>query len=220
MRKIIGLLTPALIILAGALVVKYREDMVTWLTVGLGAIFFISGLISCISYYIQRRHVLKMRAEGITLFDSEGKPVGQSMPTFPIVGVGSLILGVILASMPETFLSWLTYIFAAIILLVSVYQIADLIVANRYGRVGWAYWVMPIIMLLAAIVALVNPETISSSPLFFLGWAMMISGAVMIVNVLKIYTVCRAAEKRAADMAKVAESAVEVNEETSLVTKE
>jgi hypothetical protein len=41
MRKIIGLLTPALIILAGALVVKYREDMVTWLTVGLGAIFFI-----------------------------------------------------------------------------------------------------------------------------------------------------------------------------------
>ena len=220
MRKIIGLLTPALIILAGALVVKYREDMVTWLTVGLGAIFFISGVISCISYYIQRRHVLKMRAEGITLFDSEGKPVGQSMPTFPIVGVGSLILGIILASMPETFLSWLTYIFAAIILLVSVYQIADLIVANRYGRVGWAYWVMPIIMLLAAIVALVNPEAISSSPLFFLGWAMMISGAVMIVNVLKIYTVRRAAEKRAADMAKTAESAVEVNEETSLVTKE
>ena len=220
MRKIIGLLTPALIILAGALVVKYREDMVTWLTVGLGAIFFISGVISCISYYIQRKHVLKMRAEGITLFDSEGKPIGQSMPTFPIVGVGSLILGVILASMPETFLSWLTYIFAAIILLVSVYQIADLIVANRYGRVGWAYWVMPIIMLLAAIVALVNPETISSSPLFFLGWAMMISGAVMIVNVLKIYTVRRAAEKRAADMAKTAESAVEVNEETSLVTKE
>ena len=220
MRKILGLATPALIILSGILIVKFREDMVTWLTVGLGAIFFISGIISCISYYIQRKHVLKMRAEGITLFDSEGKPVGQSMPTFPIVGVGSLILGVILASMPETFLNWLTYIFAAIILLVSVYQIADLIVANRYGRVGWAYWVMPIIMLLAAVVALVNPESISSSPLFFLGWAMIISGAVMIVNVLKIYTVRRAAEKRAADLAKKAERAVEVNEETSLITKE
>lgn len=220
MRKILGLATPALIILSGILIVKFREDMVTWLTVGLGAIFFISGIISCISYYIQRKHVLKMRAEGITLFDSEGKPVGQSMPTFPIVGVGSLILGVILASMPETFLNWLTYIFAAIILLVSVYQIADLIVANRYGRVGWAYWVMPIIMLLAAVVALVNPDSISSSPLFFLGWAMIISGAVMIVNVLKIYTVRRAAEKRAADLAKKAESAVEVNEETSLIAKE
>ncbi len=222
MRKILGLATPALIILSGILIVKYREEMVTWLTVGLGAIFFISGIISCVSYYIQRKHVLKMRAEGITLFDSEGKPVGQSMPTFPIVGVGSLILGVILASMPETFLNWLTYIFAAIILLVSVYQIADLIVANRYGRVGWAYWVMPIIMLLAAVVALVNPESISSSPLFFLGWAMIISGGVMIVNVLKIYTVRRAAEKRAADLAKKAESAaeVEVKEETDLIVKE
>ena len=222
MRKILGLATPALIILSGILIVKYREDMVTWLTVGLGAIFFISGIISCVSYYIQRKHVLKMRAEGITLFDSEGKPVGQSMPTFPIVGVGSLILGVILASMPETFLNWLTYIFAAIILLVSVYQIADLIVANRYGRVGWAYWVMPIIMLLAAVVALVTPESISSSPLFFLGWAMIISGGVMIVNVLKIYTVRRAAEKRAADLAKKAESAVEVEvkEETDLIVKE
>ena len=222
MRKILGLATPALIILSGILIVKYREEMVTWLTVGLGAIFFISGIISCVSYYIQRKHVLKMRAEGITLFDSEGKPVGQSMPTFPIVGVGSLILGVILASMPETFLNWLTYIFAAIILLVSVYQIADLIVANRYGRVGWAYWVMPIIMLLAAVVALVNPESISSSPLFFLGWAMIISGAVMIVNVLKIYTVRRAAEKRAADLAKKAESVaeVEVKEETVLIVKE
>ena len=209
MRKILGLATPALIILSGILIVKYRED-------------FISGIISCVSYYIQRKHVLKMRAEGITLFDSEGKPVGQSMPTFPIVGVGSLILGVILASMPETFLNWLTYIFAAIILLVSVYQIADLIVANRYGRVGWAYWVMPIIMLLAAVVALVNPESISSSPLFFLGWAMIISGAVMIVNVLKIYTVRRAAEKRAADLEKKAESAVEVEvkEETDLIVKE
>jgi uncharacterized membrane protein HdeD (DUF308 family) len=222
MRKILGLATPALIILSGILIVKYREEMVTWLTVGLGAIFFISGIISCVSYYIQRKHVLKMRAEGITLFDSEGNPVGQSMPTFPIVGVGSLILGVILASMPETFLNWLTYIFAAIILLVSVYQIADLIVANRYGRVGWAYWVMPIIMLLAAVVALVNPESISSSPLFFLGWAMIISGGVMIVNVLKIYTVRRAAEKRAADLAKKAESAVEVEvkEETDLIVKE
>jgi hypothetical protein len=81
---------------------------------------------------------------------------------------------------------------------------------------------MPIIMLLAAVVALVNPESISSSPLFFLGWAMIISGAVMIVNVLKIYTVRRAAEKRAADLAKKAESAVEVEvkEETDLIVKE
>ena len=220
MRKIIGLLTPALIILAGVLVVKFREDMVTWLTVGLGAIFFIAGVISCISYYILRKHVLKMRADGISLFDAEGNAIGQSMPMFPIVGVGSLILGVVLASMPETFLNGLTYIFGIIILLVSVYQIADLIMASRYGRVGWMYWIMPVVMLLAAIVALVHPESIASDPLFFLGWSMIISGMVMIVNMLKIYTVRRSAEKRAAELAKASETAVEVKEETGLTTNE
>ena len=187
MRKLIVFLTPALIILAGILVVKYREDMVTWMTIGLGAIFFMAGVISCISYYIQ---------------------------------IGSLVLGVVLASMPETFLNGLTFIFAVIILLSSVYLIADLIMVNRYGKVGWGYWIMPILMLLGAIVALVHPATIASSPLFFLGWAMIISGLVMIVNMLKTFTVRRAALKRAAEQANVVETAVEVNEETSLITKE
>lgn len=229
MRKILSLVTPVLILLAGALVVKYREEMVTWLTMGIGSIFFISGVISCISYYIQRKHALKMKAEGISVMDSEGNPVNQSMPMFPIVGVGSIILGVILATMPETFADFLTYIFALVVLLMSVYQISDLLIANRYGRVGWMFWVMPVIMFLVSIVAIVSPDTIASSTepnyfstrLFFLGWAMIISSAVMIVNVLKIFTVRRAAEKRASQLAKSAEEAVEAKEEsTELTTQE
>ena len=225
MRKLIVFLTPALIILAGILVVKYREDMVTWMTIGLGAIFFMAGVISCISYYIQRKHVQKLRdkiADGISLVDANGNVIEQSMPTFPIVGIGSLVLGIVLASMPETFLNGLIFIFAVIILLSSVYLIADLIMVNRYGKVGWGYWIMPILMLLGAIVALVHPATIASSPLFFLGWAMIISGLVMIVNMLKTFTVRRAALKRAAEQANVVETAVEVEEEkeTGLIVKE
>ena len=225
MRKLIVFSTPALLILAGILVVKYREDMVTWMTIGLGAIFFMAGVISCISYYIQRKHVQKLRdkiADGISLVDANGNVIEQSMPTFPIVGIGSLFLGIVLASMPETFLNGLTFIFAVIILLASVYLIADLVMVNRYGKVGWGYWVMPILMLLGAIVALVHPATIASSPLFFLGWAMIISGLVMIVNMLKTYSVRRAALKRAAEQAKAAETAVEVEvkEETSLMVSE
>ena len=227
MKKLLVFLTPALIILSGILVVKYREDMVTWMTIGLGAIFFMAGVISCLTYYIQRKHVQKIRermVDGISLVDAEGNVVKQSMPTFPIVGVGSLVLGVVLASMPETFLNGLTFVFALIVLCVSVYLIADLIMVNRYGRVGWGYWIMPILMLLAAIVALVHPKTIASAPLFFLGWAMIISGLVMIVNMLKTYSVRRAAFKRAAEQAKAAEAAVEVVEEketeTGLVVRE
>ena len=220
MKKLLSLLTPALVILAGALVVKFREDMVTWLTVGIGAIFFISGIISCISYYVQRKRAIKMEAEGVFLLDSEGNPINQSKPFYPIVGIGSIILGVILASMPGTFLSWLTYIFAAIVLLVAVYQIADLLMASRYGRVGWGYWLMPVVMLLASICALVYPESIASSPLFFLGWAMIISGIGMFISIFKVFAIRRAAEKKAAEMAKNAEMAVEAKEDTELVAPE
>ena len=220
MKKLLSFLTPALVILAGVLVVKFREDMVTWLTVGIGAIFFISGIISCISYYVQHKRALKMEAEGVFLLDSEGKPINQSKPFYPIVGIGSIVLGVILASMPETFLSWLTYIFAAIVLLVAVYQIADLLMASRYGRVCWGYWLMPVVMLLASICALVYPESIASSPLFFLGWAMIISGIGMFISIFKVFAIRRAAEKKAAEMAKNAEMAVEAKEDTELVAPE
>jgi uncharacterized membrane protein HdeD (DUF308 family) len=77
-------------------------------------------------------------------------------------------------------------------------------------------------MLLGAIFALVHPATIASSPLFILGWAMIINGFVMIVNMIKTYSVRRAALKRAAEQANVVETAVEVEEEkeTGLMVKE
>ena len=42
-------------IVVGALLVKYREETVTWLTILIGVIFFVSGVISCIAYISARR---------------------------------------------------------------------------------------------------------------------------------------------------------------------
>ena len=36
-------------IVVGALLVKYREETVTWLTILIGVIFFVSGVICCIA---------------------------------------------------------------------------------------------------------------------------------------------------------------------------
>ena len=223
MYKVFYFVVSLLVVIAGVLVVKFREDMVTWITIGIGSIFFVSGVLSLISYFVQRNHVLKMRkmsAEGISITDIEGNLVEQRIPMFPVVGIGSMILGVVLASMPEIFQKWMTYLFAAFILLISLYQMINMMILRRHGRIGWGYWLMPVVMFLLSIVMLVNPDLIASSPFFFLGWAMIVSGVGMFVNMLKICVVVRAAEKRAADLAKKAESAVEVNEETSLITKE
>lgn len=41
-------------IVVGALLVKYREQTVTWMTIAIGVLFFISGVFSCASYLIAR----------------------------------------------------------------------------------------------------------------------------------------------------------------------
>ena len=82
-------------IVVGVLLVKYREDTMRWLTIVIGLLFFISGLIS-VCFYLYEKQRLK---NATPLFDAEGNEVGQRTPMFPFVGVGSMILGVILAMM-------------------------------------------------------------------------------------------------------------------------
>jgi len=41
-------------VVVGLLLIKYREDTVTWITIIIGVLFFISGLISCIVYLVNR----------------------------------------------------------------------------------------------------------------------------------------------------------------------
>src|SRR3712207_9552030 len=85
-------------IVVGALLVQYREQTVQWITISIGILFFLSGIISCATYFSARRSA----ASAPELFDVDGHKIEPLRPNFPIVGLGSLILGVILALMPTT----------------------------------------------------------------------------------------------------------------------
>lgn len=176
-------------IVVGAMLVKYREDMVTWLTISIGILFFISGIISCIAYFIQKRRYLDMKKEGITITDSTGKTVKTSSPSFPLVGIGSAVLGLVFAFRPSVFIEFGSYIFAFIILLGTVTQFADLITASRYGKIKWYFWVMPIILFVLAITVIVHPSFIASATFFFCGWSMILYGIVEIINAFKVHRV-------------------------------
>ena len=104
-------------IVVGALLVKYREETVTWLTILIGVIFFVSGVISCIAYISARR-----TANGTEIFDAQGQRITPSMPSFPLVGIGSIILGGVLALSPDTFTSGLMYVLAIILILGALGQ--------------------------------------------------------------------------------------------------
>ena len=52
-----SLLRSVCAIAVGYMLVIYRHDMVHWITLIFGALFFISGLISVIAYYVEKRRV-------------------------------------------------------------------------------------------------------------------------------------------------------------------
>ncbi len=182
-------------IVVGALLVKYREQTVTWITILIGAIFFVSGLISCIAYFAQKR---KNDEDGLDIYDAHGNLISRSKPTFPIVGLGSLILGGLLAMLPNAFVNGLVYVLAAILTLGAINQFFNLSAATRFAHIGFIWWVEPALVLLVGIIAIVKPSAIASAPLLIIGWCMMVYGAMDIINSLKIHQ-CKKWVKASAD---------------------
>lgn len=171
-------------IIVGVLLIQYREQTVTWITIAIGVLFFLSGVISLASYWAAKRNAEKM--QGQILSDSNGKPIMGMMPKFPLVSVGSLILGLLLALMPQVFIAWLMFILAFILILGALTQFVNLASAAKMGRVGILFWLFPSVLLLLGLLAIIKPSAIASAPLFIIGWGMLIYGVVEFLNAFKV----------------------------------
>ena len=171
-------------IIVGVLLIQYREQTVTWITVAIGVLFFLSGVISLASYWAAKRNAEKM--QGQILSDSNGKPIMGMKPKFPLVSVGSLILGLLLALMPQVFIAWLMFILAFILILGALTQFVNLASAAKMGRVGILFWLFPSALLLLGLLAIIKPSAIASAPLFIIGWGMLIYGVVELLNAFKV----------------------------------
>lgn len=179
-------------VIVGALLIKYREETVRWITIAMGVLFFLSGLISVVIYYSSRK-----QADDIQVYDANGKLLTGSRPAFPIVGLGSMILGIILAMMPTTFVTGLTYIFAAILILGAINQYANLAGVTKFCKVGYFYWILPSVILLVGLIAIVKPSWIATAPLFIIGWCMVIYGVAELLNAIELHIARNHIEKMA-----------------------
>lgn len=179
-------------IVVGALLVKYREQTVTWITIAIGVIFFVSGVISTVAYLSAKRQATK---EGVEIYDAKGNRLTRPMPPFPIVGIGSIILGAWLALFPNSFVNGLMFVLAGMLILGALNLFFNLAAATRFSSIGCLWWVLPVAIFLVGITALVKPSTIASAPLFIIGWGMMAYGMVDLVNTIKIHRCRKAFEK-------------------------
>ncbi len=178
-------------IVIGVLLVKFPQDGVTWLTMAIGALFLLSGVIALIAYWQAKRH-----AGEYTITDQQGRVVRGGQPTFPIVGAGRVILGLVLTLSPNAFVHGLMCMLAAVLILGGVTQLMALVAARRLGSIPLGYWVMPSVILLTGLFVVLKPSESSELPLLVLGWCSILYGVVELVNALKIHSVRKNSEVR------------------------
>lgn len=191
-----------IVLVTGFLLVKYREDTMTWMTITVGVLFLISGLVACMVYYFEKEKVAKKTAKA-ALQEGQQEEEDLKSPSFPIAGVGSIVLGIILAVMPNTFTTWMVYILSALLILGAVNQFMNLARSRQYARVPMYMWVFPTISMVVAILLISRP--IETDTLFFtlkvIGWAFMYYGVLEFVLIIRMYLVRKAYDK--AEAAKV-----------------
>lgn len=187
-------------IVFGYLLVIYRNQMLHWTTIAFGALFFLSGLVSVIAYYAEKRRAANMAERLSAMSEMRGKemetPSEDSirhslMPGFPIVGIGSMVLGVILAIMPTTFTHGMMYVIAGLLVLGVLNIMFNLSMARKFATIGLGYWIMPLLLLVLGVLMIAKADLFEDQMQFrVLGWALIVYGVIECINAIKIHN-CR-----------------------------
>ena len=186
-------------IVFGYLLVIYRNQMLHWTTIAFGALFFLSGLVSVIAYYVEKRRAANMAERLSAMSEMRGKemetPSEDSirhslMPGFPIVGIGSMVLGVILAIMPTTFIHGMMYVIAGLLVLGALNMMFNLSMARKFASIGLGFWIMPLLLLVLGVLMIAKPDLFAAMPFRILGWALIVYGVIECINAIKIHN-CR-----------------------------
>ena len=169
-------------IVVGGMLIKNPDSTVKGITIAIGVLFLISGVISCVVYFNARMH-----SADNEVYDSNGRLLVGGRPAFPIVGLGSVILGFVLALMPRAFVTSLMYVLSGILLLGALNQFLVLIQARKFARLPMWYWVCPSLILLTGIFVMVKPMESAGLPLLIIGWCLLFYGVSECISAFKIH---------------------------------
>lgn len=145
----------------GLVLVLFPDQASNYFVITIGIVFLIPSLISLIGYMAQKKEVRRR---------------------FPIEGVGSLLFGLWLVIMPDFFANLLTLVLGFVLLMGGVHQLASLMAARRWMVVPTGYYVVPSLILLAGIVALLNPGGVQRTAFIIIGVSSMVYAVSDLLN--------------------------------------
>ena len=148
----------------GLVLVMFPDQAGDYFVITIGISFLVPSLVSIIGYFA---------------------PNAEMRHRFPIEGVGSLLFGLWLIIMPGFFADLLTFVLGFILVMGGVQQLASLSAARRWMPVPGGFYVVPVLILLAGLVALFNPTGVRSTAFIIIGISSMVYAASELLNWFK-----------------------------------
>jgi len=152
--------------LLGVLLILSPQNAIFFVVITIGILFMIPGALSLITY-----------------FTSE-KAKRPEMP-FLLAGIGSLLFGIVLVSVPNFFVSVLMYILGIILIIGAIEQIVVLIRARKTATVPFAFYLIPLLILAAGVLVLFNPFKTAETLFILIGVTCLIYGIMEFIYWLK-----------------------------------
>ena len=150
----IGVLT----IVIGVAMVMYPDTASDTIVKIIGGIMAVSAIFSILGYLIDR-------ARGRTAFTSL------------LVGALMLIMGAVLYFKPQTFIEFLEYIFAAVVLVQGINLIVEAFSSRKYESGHWGQtFLMGLICIMLAVIIFINPFAEFRALMILTGIALIVAG--------------------------------------------
>lgn len=148
-------------LIIGLILVLFPDRAGEYFIITIAVIFMIPSLISIISYLVQP---------------------AEARNRFPVEGLGSLLLGVLLIAMSAFFANFVTIVLGFILVMGGVQQITSLLLARRWMPVPFAFYVVPSLILIGGIVAMLNPMGVQKTAFIIIGISSLVYAVSELIN--------------------------------------
>ena len=159
-----GLLSSLCSLIIGILLVVWPGEAVMYLVITIGVLFLLPGLMGLLSALTNRN---------------------KTGAAFPIISVGSALLGLWLIIMPGFFINILMYVLGALLVLAGLNQVSALVTLRKTASVPAVVYVIPVLVLIAGLVVLFNPFEAASLPFIVLGASAIVYSLTDLFRVLR-----------------------------------
>ena len=148
-------------LIIGLVIVLWPNTAINYMIITIGVLFLIPSIISGINYLANK---------------------SKSGASFPLEGVGSGLFGLLLIIMPQFFADILTVILGIAVMLGGIQQIMSLMRARRWSKVPFFLFIIPILIFLAGLYVIVNPDDARATGMMVIGISAIVYAIFEIIN--------------------------------------